>query len=132
MAERLHLLAVDGKDLEVVSALMQDAAVRTGDIAYDARAHVLALVANRYRWEARARSRARAGLRIGSVTRARRRNWPTSDEAVLELLAIRADGATLVLDFAGGSSLRLDVEAIDLTMEDLTGPWGTRTTPAHG
>ncbi len=131
MAEQLHLLAVDEEDLKVVSALMQDAAVRVGDVAFDARSHVVALVANRYRWEAKARSRSRAGLRIGSVTRAQRRNWPTSDQMVLDLLAIRVDGETLVLDFAAGTSLRLEVEAIDLTMEDLTGPWGTKTKPSH-
>lgn len=131
MAEQLRLIAADADDLAVISALMQDAAVLTGDVAYDARTHVLALVANRYRWEAKARSRARAGLRIGSVTKAQRRNWPTSDEAVLDLLAIRHDGETLVLDFAAGTSLRLEVEAIDLTMEDLTGPWGTKSRPAH-
>ena len=131
MAEQLRLIAADAADLGVISALMQDAAVRAGDVAYDARAHVLALVANRYRWEAKARSRARAGLRIGSVVKAQRRNWPASDEAVLDLLAIRADGDSLTLDFAAGTSLRLEVEAIDLTLEDLTGPWGTRRKPGH-
>lgn len=131
MAEQLRLIAADADDLAVISALMQDAAVLTGDVAYDARTHVLALVANRYRWEAKARSRSRAGLRIGSVTKAQRRNWPTSDEAVLDLLAIRHDGEALVLDFAAGTSLRLEVEAIDLTLEDLTGPWGTKSRPAH-
>ena len=131
MAERLRLIAADADDLKVVSSLMQDAAVRAGDIAYDPRARVLALVANRYRWEAKARSRARAGLRISGVLKAQRRNWPASDAAVLDLLAIRADGDTLTLDFAAGSSLRLEVEAIDLTMDDLTGPWGTRRRPAH-
>ncbi len=40
MAEALHLLACDADDLKVMSALMQDAAIRVGDIGYDSRTRV--------------------------------------------------------------------------------------------
>ena len=131
MAEQLRLIAHDADDLTVVSSLMQDAAVRVGDVGYDHAKRTLALLVNRYRWEGKPRTRARAALRLGGVLKAQRRGWPPSDDAVLALLAIRQDGDVVTLDFAGGASLRLEVECIDATLEDLTGPWGTKSRPSH-
>lgn len=131
MAETLRLIGHEADDLPVISALMQDAAVRVDDIAFDARAHRFALVANRYRWEADVPSRVRAALHFDGVSRAQRKGWPTDPEAVLALLAIRADAGGVTLDFSGGASVRLEAEVIDLVLEDLTGPWGARATPHH-
>lgn len=131
MSEMLRLIGHEAADVPVVSALMQDAAVRVDDIAFDARAHRFALVANRYRWEADVPSRVRCALRFDGVIRARRKGWPADDDAVLALLAIRAEDEGVTLDFAGGASVRLEVECVDFVFEDLTGPWGTRTTPRH-
>ena len=75
--------------------------------------------------------RVRSGLRIDNVLAARRRDWPL-DNVILALLSIRRDGDDLLLDFSGGAALRLTVEAVDMVMEDLTGAWGTKTTPKHG
>lgn len=131
MAETLRLIGHEADDVPVISALMQDAAVRVDDIAFDARAHRFALVANRYRWEADVPSRTRSALHFDGVSRAQRKGWPTDPEAVLALLAIRADAGGVTLDFSGGASVRLDVEVIDLVLEDLTGPWGAKATPRH-
>ncbi len=131
MAETLRLIGHEADDLPVISALMQDAAVRVDDIAFDAKAHRFALVANRYRWEADVPSRVRAALHFDGVSRAQRKGWPTDPEAVLALLAIRADAGGVTLDFSGGASVRLEAEVIDLVLEDLTGPWGAKATPHH-
>ena len=131
MSERLHMIGNDSEDVPVISALMQDAAVRVDDIAFDARARRFALVANRYCWERDVPTRTRTAVRVEGVMRAQRRDWPTDGSAVLELLAIRADEAGLTLDFAGGPSVRLETECIDLVLDDLAGPWGARATPRH-
>lgn len=131
MSETLRLIGHEAEDVPVISALMQDAAVRVDDIAFDAKAHRFALVANRYRWEADVPSRTRSALRFDGVVRAQRKGWPTDSEAVLALLAIRAEEGAVTLDFSGGASVRLEAECIDLVLEDLTGPWGTRATPRH-
>ena len=130
MTERLRLLAADEADLETISALVQDAAVKRGDIAYDAKARRLVLIANRYRWETRQPTRVRSALRLDSLTGLRRRNWPTSD-TVLDLLALRWENGGIEIDFAGGAALRAEVECIDVELHDLSGPWGTRRTPRH-
>lgn len=127
----LHLIGQDVADVPVISALLQDAAVRVADVHYDGHGRRLVLLANRYRWEAIDRTRVRSVLCIGGVLKASRKAWPANGAAVLELLSLRAEGEALLLDFAGGSRVRLEVECVDLLLEDLTGPWGATRTPAH-
>jgi hypothetical protein len=131
MVDRLHLIGEDEDDLKVVSALLQDAAVLAGDVGYDAPRRRLALIANRYRWEAKQRTRVRAALTVGGVMKVQRKGWPADGATVLDLLALRRDGEALLLDFAGGPSLRLEVECVDLLLEDITDPWGAGSTPRH-
>jgi hypothetical protein len=47
------------------------------------------------------------------------------------LLAIHAEGGSLYLDFAGGGSIRLEVEEILCHLDDLGEPWPTRYRPRH-
>lgn len=128
----LRLRAEAAADLPPLSALVQDMIVRAGDVVFDARARRLVLVGNRYRHEdPRRPSRARAGLTIGGVLTARRRGWPTDPETLLALLTVADDGDVLTLRFAAGASIKLRVECVDATLDDLTGPWGAKTTPRH-
>jgi hypothetical protein len=130
VTERLRLLAADEADLETISALVQDAAVKRSDVAYDAKARRLVIIANRYRWETRQPSRVRSVLRLDSLTGLKRRAWPSSD-TVLDLLALRWENGGIEIDFAGGAALRAEAECIDVELHDLSGPWGTKRTPRH-
>ncbi len=71
----LKLAALDAEDLAVLSAHMQDALVRAGDLAFNRSRQQFALVANRYAWDVRRRAAApaqRTSLRprpVGQVTR---------------------------------------------------------------
>ena len=47
----LKLLAQDPEDVQVLSAALQDAVTRVGDIHYDAHARTLTVALNRFRWE---------------------------------------------------------------------------------
>ena len=47
----LKLRAVDAEDLRVLAAVLQDALVPLGDIAYQKRQKRVVLVANRFLWE---------------------------------------------------------------------------------
>jgi hypothetical protein len=38
----------------------------------------------------------------------------------------------LLLAFGGGTALRLQVEAVDVTLEDMSGAWGAMAVPRHG
>jgi hypothetical protein len=139
--QRLRLLAEDEDDLKIISAHLQDAVVRVGDLAFLPKSRRFAFLANRYCWEcddARAAGlRQRTGIHFDNVTRARsahiRQGKP---DAVLQLLAVqfeRGDGeaGAIELLFAGGGRVRLDVECVEATMRDLSGPWRAQGRPEH-
>ncbi len=50
-AAPLRLLAQDADDLAIISAAMQDAVAKVGEISYEAKAHRLTVAFNRYCWE---------------------------------------------------------------------------------
>jgi hypothetical protein len=135
--ERLNLLVQDEGDLPVISAALQDAVTKVGDIAFEPRARRLTIAFNRFRWESGARERIRSALQVGGVlavqTRKIRRD---RRDGVLELLAIGFEageppGGVLTFSFAGGGDLRATVECIDAVFSDVSQPWPTRRVPAH-
>ncbi|WP_031551609.1 DUF2948 family protein [Parvularcula oceani] len=139
----LALMAADEEDLEVVSAVLQDAVAKTGEMAFLPRARRFVLVANRFVWEEGVRksrgpfARVRTGAHFDDVVRVRSKNVDlSSKDAVVSILAVRfeagEDGTgTIILNLAGGGAIALDVEAINLTLEDLSDPWATRSRPNH-
>lgn len=130
MAEPLRLLAQEDADVPALSALVQSAAVRADEIAWDRKSRRLVLMLARYRWEAGDQTRVRSALRIECVTALQRKDWPAG-EAVLELLAVTTEDDALVLAFAGGATLRALVECPDLVLEDLTASWPALREPVH-
>ena len=141
MSGTLRLSAETEEDITVISAAVQDAAVKVGDIAYLREQHRFALVANRYCWErdaGRQGERVRAGLRFEGVLNAQFKNIPFDDaDHVLELLAISYKptgdgGGEFNIDFSGFASIRLSCEQLEIFMEDLSNPWGARIRPEHG
>jgi Protein of unknown function (DUF2948) len=135
----LHLTALDAEDLASVSAQMQDALLRVGDMAYDKRRKTVALVANRFAWDALPeKTRRRTGLRINHVLAARRKHpLPVADATILSLLSVTFAATddvagVLTLSFSGGHALQFDVDSVDVQMDDLGPAWGTDTEPQHG
>ena len=135
--KELRLLVADVADLAIVSAALQDAVAKIGDIAFDADARSLTLALNRYRWEADQPERVRAALQFGGVlsvqTRKIRRDRP---DAVLSLLSVGFEsgvspGGVINLTFAGGGDLRIQVECLDVVMADISAPWPTPREPRH-
>lgn len=136
-AAALRLLAEDEADLAVISAALQDAVAKVGDIAYEPRGRTLTLAVNRFRWEAGVRQRVRSALQICGVlqVQARKIRRDRSD-AVLELLsisfdAVEAPGGVLTLNFAAGGELRVVVECVDAVLADVSQPWPTPRAPTH-
>lgn len=133
----LQLLAEDQDDLAVISAALQDAVAKIGDISYEARARRLTIAFNRFRWEAGGRQRVRSALQIGGVLALQARGIRRDRrDAVVELLAIgfqpgEPPGGTLTLSFAGGGDLRADVECLDAVLADVSRPWPTPRAPTH-
>ena len=133
----LRLLAQDPEDLDIISAAMQDAVLKVGEIVYEKKSKRLTIAFNRYRWEAGGGARVRAGLQFAGVlqlqARKIRRGAP---DAVLELLALtftpgEAPGGVVTLSFAGGGDLRATVECVEAVLADVSEPWPTRRKPVH-
>jgi hypothetical protein len=135
----LRLLAQDADDLAVISAALQDAVAKIGDIRFEPGARRLTLAVNRFRWEAagKAGERVRSGLQLGGVQSVKSRNLRReAKKAVVELLALtfepgEAPGGAVVFTFAGGGDLRAEVECVEAILADVSIPWPTPRTPAH-
>jgi hypothetical protein len=143
----LKLQALDSDDLNILSALCQDAVVQVADLTYSAAERRVALVCNRFDWPAAqpaprkgahaTYARKRAGLRFERVVRVQYTGFdPKSGGTVLALLAIEftpveAPSGRITLQFAAGASLRLDVEYIEAELKDLGAEWSTKYRPDH-
>ena len=135
-ADHTRLSARSVEDLAVLAALLQDAIVSVGDIAFleDERSFVLAL--SRFRWETDEKSaeheRVHAGLRFDTVRRVTYRGIDLGDRAqFLSLLTISYDDGVAVLHFSGGGQIRLEVDALNAALEDFGEPWPVFAVPTH-
>jgi hypothetical protein len=137
VVDPLKLLAEDEADLAVISAALQDAVAKVGDIGWEPKARRLTIAFNRFRWEAGQRQRVRSALQLGGVMKVQTRKLRRErKDAVVELLALTFEagdppGGTLTFSFAGGGDLRAQVECIDAVLADLSQPWPTPRAPAH-
>lgn len=134
--EPLRLLAEDDHDLAILSAALQDAILTPSDIVWEPAARRVTLSLSRYCWECGG-SRVRAALQFGDVQAVKSRRLPRLPDAPLELLAldfapVEAPGGRVILMFAGGGDLRIDVECLDAVLVDLDQPWRVEKAPSHG
>ena len=141
--DRLKLAAFDDEDLAVISAHVQDAVLKVGDMVYLPREKRFAIAMNRFIWEGaesgrrRTFERRRAALSFDRVLKVRASKIDRSrPDAVLELLAVRFDVGDLpagkvTLIFAGGGAVQLDVEVIEARLADLGAAWATAARPSH-
>jgi hypothetical protein len=145
----LRLKAEGVDDLAVISALMQDAVARVGDVKWLPTKRRLVVLANRFRWEdaesARAErrpfERVRVALTIEDVTRLRARGVdPRDAETVVSILAVgfapdEAEpdrGGLLTIACADDVTFLAEVECLDASLADLTRPWtASGGAPSH-
>jgi hypothetical protein len=130
VAGQRRLIALDADDLAVISAHVQDAAVRVGDIIWRQAEKRLVVGMNRLDWDQTISGevtprRLVAALRFDRVLSCKSRNIDLDvPEAALELLGIEfhpgsAPGGSAVLMFASGGALRLDLECLECELADL-------------
>ena len=135
------LAAVDGEDLQVISARLQDAVARLGDLVYLPKTRRFAALFNRFKWESGKREnlRVRAGLHFDGVLSVKSQNLKRgAPDAVVSLLAITFPpkgeddpSGTVELVFAGGGAMMLEVECLDAGLADVSGEWAARGRPEH-
>lgn len=130
----LNLGALDADDLQVISSLTQDAVFPITEMKFVRAQRRFALLINRFRWEDTGRSRHAAErvqslLSFDTVLGVASQGIDRSDpDVVLSLLSISfsqgTDGAgEILLVLAGDGAIRLTVEAIEVTLKDVTRPY---------
>lgn len=137
--EPLKLAVLDADDLSIVSAHLQDALVRVGDLAYLPEERRFAMVVRRFDWEAGPSEPRRrlAGLHFERVLGVQTRGIDrTRPDEPLNLLAIRFEeteppSGTAELLFAGGPCIRLELECLEAAMKDMGPIWAAGGRPVH-
>jgi hypothetical protein len=141
---RETLAAADADDLQIISAKLQDAVARVGDLVWLPQTRRFAVLFNRFKWEdaqgERGQNvRVRSGLHFNGVLSAKSvKIMRGNPDAVLSLLAIQFlprggedPGGMVVLVFAGGGAIKLDVENIEAELSDISGEWAALGKPSH-
>lgn len=130
MTGERKLIALDADDLAVISAHVQDAAVRVGDIIWRPGEKRLVIGMDRLDWDhalgdAIEPRRLVSALRFDRVLACKSRNIDLDvPDTGLELLGIEfhpgeAPSGSAMLMFADGGALRLDVECLECELADL-------------
>ncbi len=143
----LNLGGLDAEDLKVISSLAQDAVFPITEMTWRAADHRFALLLNRFRWEdadaAKARrrtvERVQSLLVIDQVLNVASQGIDRSDkDTILSLLSVTfepgEDGAGhVILTLAGDGAIRLQVEALDVALRDVTRPYlaPSKKVPDH-
>ena len=140
--EPVKFIALDQEDLAVVSAHVQDAAVRVGDVIWQAREQRLVIPLNRFDWMAAEcgghdLKRCRSVLRFERVSSLKCRHVdPAAKERVLNLLAVEfemldAPSGCVQLTFSDDVVLRVQVECLEAELADLGPVWPAAARPIH-
>lgn len=143
----LNLGALDGDDLAVLSALAQDAVFPATEMQWRPAERRFALLINRFRWEdapkaerrGRPVERVQAVLVVDNVLGVASQGIDRRDgDTILSLLSVAfeagEDGAGFVLlTLAGDGAIRLKVEALEVTLKDVTRPYKAPSgkAPSH-
>nr|WP_279391863.1 DUF2948 family protein [Shimia aestuarii] len=133
----MNLGALDLEDLGVLSSLTQDAVFPATEMQWRAGERRFALLLNRFRWEDAPRAerrgrdleRVQAVLVVDNVLGVASQGIDRKDaDTILSLLSVTfepgEDGAGFVLlTLAGDGAIRLKVEALEVTLKDVTRPY---------
>jgi hypothetical protein len=139
----LKLVALDEDDLKIMSACVQDAVLKIGEISFKPKDKRFVLPVNRFAWEKDGKrlevpERRRAVLHFDRVLQAKSSAIDRKDSAgILSILALQftaqdAPTGTLEIIFAGGATMRLVLECIEAQLADLGPAWAANAKPKHG
>jgi len=133
----LRLRAMDADDLAVISTLVQDAVFPVTEMTWRPKKREFAILLNRFRWEdaplAQARKRpferVRSVLLFSDVEKVATQGVDRTDrDIVLSLMAVTYQPAEdgrgrCILTLAGDGAIGIDIEALDVTLQDVTRPY---------
>jgi len=139
MSEKpLKLQAKDSEDLQVISAILQDAIAPVVDMIYRPEEKDFIMVVNRFCHESKGdpmfgcRERIRCAVHVRGVSSVQLQDIDQNrKDEMLELLAVMPEGEKLEFVFSGGAKIRLNLTNWSLLLEDFGEPWPATCEPCH-
>jgi hypothetical protein len=133
------LIALEKEDLEVISALCQDAVLKVGNLKFLPKEKRFLIELRRFNWEKGEiePERKLSVLHFERVNRVASRGIdPKSHDQVLSLLALifqetEAPAGHIDLVFAGDFTIRLVVDCIEAQLSDMDAAWAAQAAPKH-
>lgn len=130
----LNIGALDADDLKVIASLTQDAVFPASEMRWDRKGGRFALLLNRVRWEdagneRHAPERVQSLLVFDNVQKVASQGVTKGDaDTILSLLSIAFDetdapSGHVDLTMAGDGAIRLTVEALEVSLKDVTRPY---------
>jgi len=138
MSTKLKLLAETSEGLTVLSAALQDAIIRVGDIHFDRDGRSLVLITSRYCHETDVPTRVKSGLGLHNVLSVKMKGINRADpDAFLVLLSVdftpsdEPPGGEINLIFAGGGEISIAAECLEARLVDIQNERPTKSVPLH-
>jgi len=142
----LRLMAADADDLQVMSALVQDAVFPGNEMSFQKSARRFALLLNRFRWEDKTAAerrgrdfeRVQSVLYIDDVLGVQTQGVSRDKDTVYSLMAVDFEAGEdgtgrLNLTLSGDGAIALNVEALNVSLKDVTRPYvaPSKLAPGH-
>lgn len=136
-ARPLRLVAMDDEDLQVLSALCQDAVFPSTEMQWQRGKARFGILLNRFRWEdvpfadrgGRKPERVQSVLAVENVQRVASQGVPRGDaDTILSVLSVtfepdKTGGGAVLVTLAGDGAIRLQVSELEVALRDVTKPY---------
>ena len=141
--KNLKLIARKEEDLRVISAHLKDSIGSVSDIASLKKNKIFLMQLNRFMWEDvekgvfRKNKRIRTILKFENVLEVHSKNInQLKKDKFLDFLAIESipmpdNNYEMNITFAGGSTIKIISEVIEVTLDDQGEAWETKNKPKH-
>ena len=134
--KKIHLYGSDIEDYEVLSSLIQDAAIPTSEMKFDKVERQFFLVCSRFSWESRLQNKGNkrivSGICFDNVIEVKKKNFPSfHSENILNFLTLKKVTGFIELIFSNNILIKLVGNNISFRIDDLNKEWPTIFSPNH-
>ena len=136
VSKKIHLYGSDIEDYEVLSSLIQDAAIPTSEMKFDKIEKKFFLVCSRFSWERKLQNKGNkrivTGICFDNVIKVKKKNFPSFDsENILNFLTLKKGSGFIELIFSNNILIKLVGNNISFRIDDLNKEWPTIFSPNH-
>ena len=134
--KKIHLYGSDIEDYEVLSSLIQDAAIPTSEMKFDKVEKKFFLVCSRFSWESKLQNKGNkrivSGICFDNVIEVKKKNFPSfNSENILNFLTLKRERGFIELIFSNNILIKLVGNNISFRIDDLNKEWPTIFSPNH-